>query len=54
MESNKHQDEIIDESQQDFEFFANSEQGWEKEALSVIKDIEDHVKSIAISKLIKV
>ena len=53
MESNKHQDEIIDESQ-DFEFFANSEQGWEKEALSVIKDIEDHVKSIAISKLIKV
>ena len=54
MESEKDQDKPVDESQQNFEFFANSEPGWEKEALSVIKDVEDHVKSIEISKLIKV
>lgn len=39
---------------QDTELLTNSETGWENEALCVIKDVQDHVKSIFISKIIKV
>ena len=54
MESKKDQIQTIDDSQHDQECLTNSEPGWEKEALSVIKDVQDHVKSIDISKVIKV
>ena len=53
MDSKKDQIRTIDDSQ-DQECLTNSEPGWEKEALSVIKDVQDHVKSIGISKVIKV
>ena len=39
---------------QDTQCLTNSETGWENEALCVIKDVQDHVKSIFISKIIKV
>ena len=54
MESKKDQIQTIDDSQHDQECLTNSEPGWEKEALSVIKDVQDHVKSIDISNVIKV
>ena len=54
MEPKKDQIQTIDDSQHDQECLTNSEPGWEKEALSVIKDVQDHVKSIDISKVIKV
>ena len=41
-------------SPQDIELLTISETGWENEALCVIKDVQDHVKSIFISKVIKV
>ena len=52
MESNKNQIEI--NKSQDTEHLTNSETGWKKEALSVIKDVQDHVKFIDVSNKIKV
>ena len=42
------------DSIEDTELLTNSETGWKNEALCVIKDVQDHVKSISLSKIIKV